>query len=362
MEQKIVDAEQWYDKNKSLYEQFSQEVEEIITKVLKSKSIPYQSVSHRVKEKESFLNKCKKEKYANPIEQITDVSGIRIIAYTNQDVSRICEILQDEFIVDEGNSGNKAEMLETDKVGYLSVHYIMQLNEKRLGLPEYKLFENLKCEVQVRTLLQHAWAEIEHDRNYKFSGVLPKEIKRRFYLVAGVLELMDNEFDKLSRDIDEYAKSMQKAVSKGDYNLGIDSKSVEQYVLKKFDGIKNVRPCNDGIIVTDKVVEELVRFGYKTIQELDDDINSCKNICEYKDTYIGLLRNLMMLKDCRKYFEKAFYGNWGSIDKTCVAFLRENGVEDIDNYLREYEIDTEDDEMDTEEYEINIEDDEMEEC
>ena len=54
MEQKIVDAEQWYDKNKSLYEQFSQEVEEIITKVLKSKSIPYQSVSHRVKEKKGF--------------------------------------------------------------------------------------------------------------------------------------------------------------------------------------------------------------------------------------------------------------------------------------------------------------------
>ena len=222
-------------------------------------------------------------------------------------------------------------MLETDKVGYLSVHYIMQLSEKRLGLSEYKLFANLKCEVQVRTLLQHAWAEIEHDRNYKFSGVLPKEIKRRFYLVAGVLELMDNEFDKLSGDIDAYEKNMQKAVSKGDYNLGIDSKSVEQYVLRKFDG-----------------VEELVRFGYKTIQELDDDINSCENICEYKDTYIGLLRNLMMIKDCRKYFEEAFYGNWGSIDRTCLTFLRENGAEDIDKYIGKYRIDIEDDEIEEE--------------
>lgn len=348
MEQKTMDPAQWYDQNKTLYEQFSKEVEEIITKILKAQSIPYQSVSHRVKEKESYLNKCNKEKYADPIEQITDVSGIRIIAYTNQDVARICEILQDEFIVDEGNSGNKDDMLETDKVGYLSVHYIIQLNEKRLGLSEYKLFENLKCEVQVRTLLQHAWAEIEHDRNYKFSGVLPKEIKRRFYLVAGVLELMDNEFDKLSRDIDTYEKSMQKAVSKGDYNLGIDSKSVEQYVLRKFDGVENVRPCYDKTIVTDKVVEELVRFGYKTIQELDDDINSCENICEYKDTYIGLLRNLMMIKDCRKYFEEAFYGNWGSIDRSCLIFLRENGAEDIDKYIGKYRIDIEDDEIEEE--------------
>lgn len=345
MEQKIKDAEQWYDKNKTLYEQFSKEVEEIVTKILKSKNIPYQSVSHRVKEKESYLHKCKSDKYTDPISQITDVSGIRIIAYTNQDVSSICEILRNEFTIDDGNSGNKAEMLETDKVGYLSVHYILQLNEKRLGLSEYKLFENLKCEVQVRTLLQHAWAEIEHDKNYKFAGVLPKEIRRRFYLVAGVLELMDNEFDKLSMDIDEYAKSMKRAVSKGDYNLGIDSKSVEQYMLKKFEGVDNVQPCSGGTIVTEQVVEELERFGYKTIQELDDDINSYKDIYEEDDTYIGVLRNLMMIKDCGKYFKEAYQQNWGTISRECVELLRENGAEDIDKYLYENRITFEDEEI-----------------
>lgn len=80
--------------------------------------------------------------------------------------------MHDEFSIDEGNSGNKADMLETDKVGYLSVHYFLKLNNKRLALSEYKGYKGLKCEVQVRTLLQHAWAEIEHDRNYKFAGVM----------------------------------------------------------------------------------------------------------------------------------------------------------------------------------------------
>lgn len=338
MEQKIKDAEQWYDNNKMLYERFSKEVEEIITKILKSKNIPYQSVSHRVKEKESYLNKCKSEKYTDPIKQITDVSGIRIIAYTNQDVSNICEILKDEFIIDEGNSGNKAEMLDTDKVGYLSVHYILQLNEKRLGLSEYKLYDNLKCEVQVRTLLQHAWAEIEHDRDYKFAGVLPKDIKRRFYLVAGVLELMDNEFDKLSTEIDEYAKSMKISVSEGNYNLEIDSKSVEQYMLKKFEGISDVGPSGEGVIVTEKIVEELVRFGYKTIQEIDDDINRFENIYEKEDTYIGVLRKLMIRKDCDKYFEEAYNANWVQIAKFTVDFLKENGVKNIDKYIEKYGI------------------------
>lgn len=333
MEQKIKNAEQWYDRNKLLYQQFSKEVEEIITKILKSKKILYHSVSHRVKEKESYLNKCKNEKYTDPVKQITDVSGIRIIAYTNQDVSRICQILQDEFLIDGDNSVNKAEMLETDKVGYLSVHYILQLSERRLELSEYKLYENLKCEVQVRTLLQHAWAEIEHDRNYKFAGVLPVEIKRRFYLVAGVLELMDREFDNISKDIDEYSKNMKKALSIGNYNLGIDSKSVEQYMLKKFKGVNNLRLCPNGTIVSDGVVEELVRFGYKTIQEIEDDINSYMSDYEEEDTYIGLLRNLMMVKDCEKYFHVAYKNDWQSIDIPTVIFLKKNGVEDIEKYL-----------------------------
>lgn len=60
----MKDLEQWYDRNKALYEQFSKEVEEIITKILKSKEIPYQSVCHRVKEKESYLNKSPLYKFS----------------------------------------------------------------------------------------------------------------------------------------------------------------------------------------------------------------------------------------------------------------------------------------------------------
>ena len=338
MEQEIKDVEKWYDKNKALYEQFSKEIEEIITKILRTKNIPYQSVCHRVKEKESYLNKSRNQKYTNPIDQITDVSGIRIIAYTNQDVLSICEILQDEFCIDKGNSENKADMLETDKVGYLSIHYILQLSEKRLGLPEYKVYENLKCEVQVRTLLQHAWAEIEHDRNYKFAGVLPKEIKRRFYLVAGVLELMDREFDKLSKDIDEHEKNMEKAVSKGDYNLGIDSKSVEQYMVKRFGHEPNIYSCNNRIIISEDVVEELVRFGYKTIQEIEDDFNSYEIVPRIEDTYIGLLRDLMIIKDCEKYFEMAYNGSWQGTEETSVDFWKEKGAKDVEKILSDYGI------------------------
>jgi len=344
MEKKIKEAEQWYDKNKGLYEQFSQEVEEIITKILKKQGIPYQSVSHRVKEKESYLNKCRKEKYANPIEQITDLSGIRVIAYTNVDVQRICDILQTEFLVDKKNSINKSQNLETDKVGYRSFHFILQLNENRIGLAEYSAYKELKCEVQVRTLLQHAWAEIEHDRNYKFAGVLPDDIKRRFHLVAGVLEMMDNEFDRLSAEIDEYSKNMKKAVEEGNYDLPIDSKSLEQYGLKKFKGLINLCPDSDGTMISEKVVKELQRFGYREIRSIEDNVNKhIDALCEASSpTLIGVFRDLMILEDCERYFKEAYNQGWHSIDQRDVEFYKQNGVTNIEKYIKEYDIYIED--------------------
>lgn len=340
MDERIVNAEQWYDKNKLLYEQFSEEVEEIIIKILNTQGVPYQSVSHRVKEKDSYLKKCNKEKYANPIEEITDVFGIRVIAYTNRDVLRTCEILKKEFLIDEKRSIDKATVLETDKVGYRSVHYILQLNGNRTKLAEYAAFKGLKCEVQVRTLLQHAWAEIEHDRNYKFAGVLPDDIKRRFHLVAGVLEMMDSEFDRLSEDIDKYSKQAAEAMKKGDYNLPIDSKSLEQYGLKKLAGILCVRPHNDGIMISEEVVQELISFGYNTIQDIENALKNYMNVFSESTstTLDGIFRDLMILEDCEKYFIQAYKREWDYIHKSDIDFYKKNGVSDIEKYIEQYDI------------------------
>lgn len=133
-----------------------------------------------------------------------DLAGIRIIAYINSDVERISKIIEDEFEIDRENSVDKSKLLGIDQVGYQSVHYIAKLSKKRLELSEYEEYQDMVFEVQIRTILQHAWAEIEHDRNYKFNGVLPNNIKRKFYLTAGVLELIDREFEVLSKEIDEF--------------------------------------------------------------------------------------------------------------------------------------------------------------
>ncbi len=69
----------------------------------------------------------------------------------------------------------------------------MKLAPQRALLPEYERSADSITEIQVRTVLQHAWAEIEHDIQYKSASVIPAEIRRRFMSLAGMLEIADRE-------------------------------------------------------------------------------------------------------------------------------------------------------------------------
>lgn len=344
-DKKVNEALEWYDKNKLLYERCAKTKTELIGKILQNEKISYHSITYRVKDRESYCHKCKNDKYMEPIDEVMDLSGIRIIAYTNQDVKNICDVISREFEIDKINSMDKYSNMNDNQVGYLSVHFIIMLKENRTNLAEYKEYVGIRSEIQVRTLLQHAWAEIEHDRNYKFSGVLPKNIRRKFYLLAGVLELVDKEFDSLSEEIDTYVKETKQKVGRGDYEIPITSKALEQYFLERFDDNSNIKSCSDGQIVTDEIVEELTGFGFETIKDVDENIT--QEFLKSDNTYIGLLRDVMICKDIQKYFGKVYNNHWGGTSAESIEFWKSQGVKDVEKYINEYEIGvvSEDEEM-----------------
>jgi ppGpp synthetase/RelA/SpoT-type nucleotidyltranferase len=80
---------------------------------------------------------------------------------------------------------------EKERFGYQSIHYLVQVSEARVALAEYARYRAMIAEIQVRTILQHAWAEIEHDIQYKSSVAMPSVIRRRFMSLAGLLEIAD---------------------------------------------------------------------------------------------------------------------------------------------------------------------------
>lgn len=327
----------WYDSHCQLYGGYAQCIRTLLETLIKGRSLPYHSITCRAKERQSFLNKVEHKPYTS-CEQITDFAGIRVIAYTTFDVKCICDLIVSEFQCDREHSVDKSCEMQEDQVGYLSVHYIVSLNHSREDLAEYTHYKGLKCEIQVRTLLQHAWAEIEHDRNYKFGGVLPKDIRRRFYLVAGTLELMDQEFQNLSDAIDKYAQKVTENTQQGNLDIPIDSISLAEFMRQRFPDSQPGQSLADG---KSEIIEELHGMGIQTLAQLDT-LLSPQFIKKLKShdllrTHLGILRDAMIIHDYKRYFDSAWQEHWHVTRQTAIKLWQECGV-DIGFVLQRIEI------------------------
>jgi ppGpp synthetase/RelA/SpoT-type nucleotidyltranferase len=186
---------------RDFYEDLASVVKRIVEECLKRRQIKILSVQARAKDPASFGRKAiqpadadpSRPKYPSPLEQIMDLAGVRVITFFPSTLSQLDEMVASEFrVVDRSDKG--AALIEQDRFGYQSIHYLVKLTPQRARLPEYEPFADAVAELQVRTILQHAWAEIEHDIQYKSASVIPTQIRRRFIALAGMLELADREF------------------------------------------------------------------------------------------------------------------------------------------------------------------------
>ena len=208
-----------YDQQRKKYERFAREVEHQLRCILEEEGIVCNAITSRVKERDSLTQKIdvKSDKYKS-LSEVTDIARIRIITYYDSDVERAAKIVEREFCVDKENSINKREALGPEKFGYCSVHYVVSMNEDRLKLPENRGYAGIKCEIQIRTVLQHAWAEIEHDLGYKSEIDIPKDIRRSFSRLAGLLEVADKEFQEIRDFLETYREKVEAEISeKSDY-------------------------------------------------------------------------------------------------------------------------------------------------
>ena len=163
------------------------------------------TTEHRAKTVESFSKKCRKLsengeiRYQRPLEQITDLAGVRVIVFLRDAVDVVCAEIGRLFeVVEQEDVGERVYL--KGKFGYQSKHMLIKLGDDRRGLVENKVIGDLTCEIQVRTLLQHAWAEMEHDIQYKGEIDVPLDLNKRFSALAGLLEIADREFASIQRD------------------------------------------------------------------------------------------------------------------------------------------------------------------
>jgi len=218
-----------YEEKSHLYSSFSFKIEKILMKLCKNYSI-HQIIS-RIKTKESLAQKVIKKNKYEKLEDITDILALRIITYFEDDISKIEEILNKEFKIDWENSIDKRN-IEIDKFGYRSVHYILQLNDHKAQTAGYEEYKDIKFEIQIRSILQHSWAEIEHDLGYKSFTQIPQKAKRTFYRVAALLEQADIEFTKLKKEIQDFENTVSKNLKSKEKSIEINESTIIAFVKK----------------------------------------------------------------------------------------------------------------------------------
>ncbi|MCU4334663.1 hypothetical protein KTG74_14805 [Acinetobacter pittii] len=257
------------------------------------------------------------------------------------------ELSKQDILNFSPDSVNKSEKLGEEKVGYRSVHFVCDVGQDREKLPEFSAYKGLCFEIQIRTALEHAWAEIEHDRGYKLGGKLPSHLNRRFKLLSGLLESADLEFNRLTEEIEEYANGLKENIANinEDFELStIGVKTILESKYAEFISDKTQYVMSDPLSIA---IKELVDFGINNLKQLDQEISSMTTQYNFSkdNTEIGFIRGIMMQLDLGRYFSKAYSNSnqkWASIDKSEYDVLLQKYSEtDIWALFDEYGIEIE---------------------
>lgn len=314
---KEKDVDKWLTEVLPTHKGLTSSAVTIIKGLLSAEGVDCLVVSGRTKRRTSINEKIKRKRYKDPKSQLTDLSGVRVVLYFERDVEKVCQVIEKTFDIDRDNSLDKKVLLKKDQFGYRSVHYVCKLGKSRSVLPEFKAYKDIKFEIQVRTILQHAWAELAHDRNYKFLGTLPDHIERKLYLYAGMLEIADQGFDELSKQIDIHKESSKKERESGNLNIGIDSITIDDFMdaWANQSGFGLIGKSDEDI--SNHAITELRQFGINKIADLEKIIP--KGFAEsaakqgYTSTIPGVLRDWMIINDYEKYRDECWEEKWTGI-------------------------------------------------
>lgn len=251
---------------------------------LKSEGLKYLAIDSRVKDFNSFSDKVTRKNYQAPFEENEDFVGIRIIVYYPDEIDRIVEIIDREF--DVQNSENKSQPLEVDRFGYRSFHKIIKVPEEWTSTPNYRNLGSYKCEIQIRTILMHAWAEIEHQLQYKNEASVPTELKRKLFMLSAKLEEADEQFQGLRDQASTYRKNLSKQFtnkSGKEDEIELNTDTLQLYLQTRYPNRKSGSTDDYALLI-----EQLANMKINLVGALDKRLNELEyHAIEYERTHEG---------------------------------------------------------------------------
>lgn len=214
----------------------------------------------RVKETDSFLEKALiRKRKDDPLKEITDQVGVRFVVLLLEDIDRVGSIIKTGPWASSHDRDHEAERLaKPDYFAYQSDHYVITTIEES-EWEGVRIPVGFSCEVQIRTILQHAYAEMAHATDYKPSIQLReqdrKRVKRSLAKGCALIETTDDVFKEITTRLREYSESIDALLAK----------SAEIY--NKLTGFAASPETPLGILIGDTYREPLNAY---TPQKLDE--------------------------------------------------------------------------------------------
>ena len=250
----------------------------MLANIAKDLGLTVLAVEHRVKEEKSLAGKLERKGDSyNTLEDITDILGCRIICFLSDEIDKIGKKVEENFVIDWENSSDKRAIIKEDAFGYLSLHYICSLP---FGDKWPDEICGKKFEVQIRTILQHAWSAIHHDIGYKSDFGVPREIRRQFARLAGLLELADDEFVRARDNMVGYTEDIRNRIITDDADdVLINMISLNEYVLhnkkmqKLIKEIADISGAEINVIDPESYIPQLAFLGVTKLGDIEVMMN-----------------------------------------------------------------------------------------
>ena len=180
-----------YEQKLPRFERIKDEIAKRLQYGISEKKIWVDSVHGRVKGLDSFMEKRQRKDLQDPFQEINDIVGIRVICLYRDDIEKIKNVVSATF--DVISDDDKTESRDVDRFGYSGSHIIARLgNEQNASLQQS--LRDLRFEIQIRTIAQHAWASISHHLFYKQSDEIPEDQERDFHALSAIFYVADSHF------------------------------------------------------------------------------------------------------------------------------------------------------------------------
>lgn len=182
----------------------------------KTDSLLKMPVEPRIKDEDSIIAKAfYRKKYEDPINDITDKVGIRFVVMVEEQIKVFQKVIESADVWNWSKDVDYEELKEEhpEIFDYQSVHYIVRSKEE-FCYSGVTIHKGIPCEIQIRTLEQHAYAELSHDYVYKTGKNVNYKIKRNLAKGMALNETTDELFSKVYKLIKEESKNYDLLMSK----------------------------------------------------------------------------------------------------------------------------------------------------